>query len=114
MSNDRPEFRGHFPLTTRRSQSKKRKKLSKWRYPKGIDRCISESRGPKPSIGYGHKKSEKNKHPSGYYEVYVVSRKDIENIKEKNVAIRFSGKLGKKKKDELIKFANEKNIKILN
>ena len=59
MSKDTPNFRGHFGLTTRRR--KKRRDVQTWRKPRGIDRSLSSVRGPMPSIGYGHDRSEERR-----------------------------------------------------
>lgn len=112
MSNDTPNFRAHYGLTTRRK--KKRRDVQSWRFPNGIDRSLSEKRGPMPKIGYGHKKEDKFKHPSNFKEVLVTSKTDLLNIMETDVAVRFSKTLGLKKKIELTKIANEKNLKVLN
>ena len=114
MSVDTPNFRGHYPLTTRRR--KKRRDVQKWRKPRGIDSSIAEKRGPRPKIGYGHNNEDKHKHPCGLREVLVKSKTDLLKASEQKekVAIRFSGTIGNKKKLELIKIAKEKNLKILN
>lgn len=112
MSKDTPNFRGHFPLTTRRR--KKRRDVEKWRRPRGIDSSIAKPRGLIPKIGYGHKNEDKFKHPSNLKEVLVCSKTDFDNISEELVAIRFSSTLGKKKREEIRKLAQEKNIKVLN
>ncbi len=112
MSVDTPNFRGHFPLTTRRK--KKRRDVKKWRKPQGIDRSIAEKRGPRPKIGYGHKNEDKNKHPCGLKEVLVRSETDLLKITNNDVAVRFSRTLGKRKKEKLVEIANAKNLKILN
>ena len=116
MSNDTPNFRGHFPLNTRKRKT--RRDVKTWRKPRGIDRSISEKRGPRPKIGYGHKKDSKGKHPCGLREVLITSKTDLEktiNLESKEkFAIRFSSKLGKRKKEILVKIAKENNFKILN
>ncbi|MDD3178631.1 MAG: eL32 family ribosomal protein [Candidatus ainarchaeum sp.] len=113
MSKDTPNFRGHFPLTTRRR--KKRRDVTKWRRPRGIDSTLATPRGPIPKVGYGHKNEDKYKHPSNLKEVLVCSMTDFDNIfLEEPVAIRFSSTLGKKKKEDIRKLAMEKNIKVLN
>jgi large subunit ribosomal protein L32e len=112
MSNDTPDFRGHFGLTTRRR--KNRRDVSKWRFPRGIDRSLSQKRGPMPKIGYGHKKEDRHKHPSNFIEVLVSSKTNLLNLEDGSVAIRFSKRLGEKKKIELTNLANEKKLKILN
>ena len=113
MSKDTPNFRGHFPLTTRRRR--KRRDMDKWRRPRGIDSSIAKPRGLIPKIGYGHKNEDKFKHPCSLKEVLVCSKTDFDNISlEESVVIRFSATLGKKKREDLKKLAQEKNIKVLN
>ncbi|MFA5746341.1 MAG: eL32 family ribosomal protein [archaeon] len=112
MSNDTPNFRGHFPITLRRT--KHNRKVQKWRYPRGIDRHMSKKKGPQPKIGYGHDNEDKFKHPCGLKEVLVRSQTDLLKLTTNDVAIRFSGTLGQKKKLELTKLAKEKKFKIIN
>ncbi len=112
MSNYTPNFRAHYGLTTRRK--KKRRDVQAWRFPRGIDRSLSSVRGPMPKIGYGHKKDKKGMHPSSLKEVLVSSKTDLLNIAEEKVAVRFSKRLGEKKKIELTALAKEKKLKVLN
>ena len=112
MSKDTPTFRGHYGLTTRRRKS--RRDVQAWRYPRGIDRSLSEKRGPMPSIGYGHPKEDRFKHPCNLREILVASKTDLLAIEDEKVAVRFSARLGAKKKLELTKLAKEKKFKVLN
>lgn len=112
MNEKVPKFRAHLGLNNRKR--KKSRKVQSWRYPRGIDRSLSSKRGPMPKIGYGSKKSEKQKHPCNLKEVLVCSKTDLLNIQDQEVAVRFSKRLGSKKKLELTALANEKNLKILN
>jgi len=112
MSNDRPNFRGHYSLTNKRHV--RRRDLQTWRFPRGIDRSLSSSRGPMPRVGFSHPTAERGMHPSKMFEVLVSSKTDLLNIAEEKIAIRFSGKLGEKKKIALTKIAKEKGLKVLN
>ncbi len=112
MSNDRPNFRGHFPLTLRRT--KRNRKVQKWRYPQGIDRHMSVKKGPQPKIGYGHKSDAKGLHPSGTKEVLISSKTELLRLEDKGLAVRFSGAIGEKKRQELRSIAKEKGLKIIN
>jgi len=112
MSNDTPNFRGHFPLNGR--LKKRNRKVQKWRYPRGIDRHMSVKKGPQPKIGYGHKNTEKDKHPCGLMECNIRTKTDINKLNPKDFAIRFNGTLGQKKKIELKAYAKEKGFKTLN
>jgi ribosomal protein L32E len=112
MSNDTPNFRGHFPITLRRT--KHNRKVQKWRYPRGIDRHMSEKKGPQPKIGYGHKSELKDAHPCGLKECLIRSKTDLLKLETKDVVIRFSATLGEKKKLELKALAKEKGYKVIN
>ena len=86
-----------------------------WRRPKGsFNKKRLEKKGKLPKIGYGSKKSEKFLHPSGKMEVLVENVKNLENIDNKKECIRIRSSVGKKKRAEIIKKAEEMKIKILN
>ena len=96
--------------------SLKRVKLS-WRKPMGIDNKLrrrEKSKGRFVSIGYGTKKEERGVHPCGLREVYVQNIKDLETIDAKTQAARLDSTLGKRKKTDLLKKADELKIKVLN
>jgi len=93
---------------------KNRKKLQKWRKASGRDNKIREKRFgyPKsPAVGY--------KRPKKYFgqilgktPINVYNLKDLNNVKKENVVI--IGKVGARKKLEIIKKANELKLKIGN
>ncbi|PKP59365.1 MAG: 50S ribosomal protein L32e [Candidatus Altiarchaeales archaeon HGW-Altiarchaeales-1] len=88
-----------------------------WRKPRGIDSKLKvEKRGQGHLVKIGYKKPESIRgiHPSGYWTVNIANTKELENInKETHAAIIFS-QVGRKKRNEIIKRANELNIVILN
>lgn len=86
-----------------------RKKKQKWKKPKGRDNKMREKRRGYPktvNIGYGNSKKQVEKMK------IIRSIKDLENMAQKSVVI--IGDIGKKKKLEMIKKAQEKNIVIKN
>jgi large subunit ribosomal protein L32e len=88
-----------------------------WRKARGIDsktRKKMKSGVKSPSIGYRSPKSIRHLHPSGFIEAYVITPNDLEGLNPKIHAIRISGKLGAKKRLQLIELINEKGFKILN
>ncbi|PIO07461.1 50S ribosomal protein L32e [Candidatus Pacearchaeota archaeon CG10_big_fil_rev_8_21_14_0_10_35_219] len=93
---------------------KKRKKLQKWRGAKGRDNKIREKRKgyPKaPVIGY--KKSSKNQGKiKGLIPVHVSNVKDLEKVGKKNIII--VGKIGARKKMELLKKIDERKLEMYN
>ena len=82
---------------------KNRKKLQKWRKPKGRDNKMRERRHgyPKsPSMGYKKPKKEISK-IKGKYPKLVYNLKDLDKARKDNIII--IGKVGVKKRLEIIK-----------
>jgi len=93
---------------------KNRKKLQKWRKPKGRDNKMRERRfgyPASPSVGYKKQKKESGK--IGGMETCLVY-----NLKDLDIANKFSiiivGKVGAKKKIEILKRISEKKLNVLN
>lgn len=106
-----PTFRGHFGKRSIRRKSKE--KWNKWRFPRGIDMNHDQSEGFMPRVGYRTKKEIRGYHPSGYKEMRVKSIKELEAI-PKEVAVRISSGIGKKKKLMIVDKAIELGLKVLN
>jgi large subunit ribosomal protein L32e len=88
----------------------------KWRKPRGSTsklRRKEKSHGHSPSIGYGAPKNLRFLHPSGFREVLVHNVVELENL-DKQTAARISTSVGKKKRMEILKKAEELKIKVLN
>ncbi len=107
-----PVFRGRFGKKQFRRKSIA--KWNKWRKPHGIDidRCLAHGRRPK--IGYRSDVQLRDIHPSGFKEVLVCNLKDLDKVDIKTQAARISRTIGKRKRNEMIKKANEKAIWVLN
>jgi len=89
----------------------------KWRKPKGQGsklRRHRKGRGFLPNPGYGSPLASKFLHPSGYREVLVSNMNDLEGINIANECVRISSTVGKKKRYDIQKKAEEMKIKILN
>ncbi|HUW43502.1 MAG TPA: eL32 family ribosomal protein [Bacillota bacterium] len=88
---------------------KSKKKKQVWRKPKGRDNKMREKRKGCPasvSVGYKKKNSERSK-------IRIIRNlKDLEKTKKNEILV--IGKLGKKKKIEIVKKAKEKNIALQN
>jgi len=98
------------------SQAYKRIKEA-WRRPKGLHSKLRKrikSKGKIPSPGYGAPKNLKYLHPSGFKEVLVHNVKELERIDTKKEAARIAHTVGKKKRKEILKKAEELKIKVLN
>lgn len=93
---------------------KRRKKLQKWKRPKGRDSKMRLKRKSRPatvSVGYKNAKKESGK-IKGLSPVLVHNLKELDKAGKNSIII--IAKIGAKKKMELIKSAEEKKIKILN
>ncbi len=98
------------------SQAYKRIKEA-WRRPKGLHSKLRKrikSKGKIPSPGYGAPKNLKYLHPSGFKEILVHNVKELERIDPKKEAARIAHTVGKKKRKEILKKAEELKIKVLN
>jgi len=107
-------FRGRFGSRSIRKVSNK--KWQKWRKPRGLDIYFKKEDGLVPGTGYRTPKKIRGVHPSGYRESLVKNMQDllaVEKEKER-VAARISAKIGKRKKDEMLKKADELKIVVLN
>ncbi len=81
----------------------RRRKKQIWRRPKGRDNKMRESRkGRPPLVSIGYKKKKKKN------VIMVYNLQDLENAKKYDTAIL--GKVGKKKKNEILKKASEMKL----
>lgn len=93
---------------------KRRKKKQKWRRPTGRDNKMREKRRGYPavvSIGYKKEKILRGK-IQGKKPIVVMNLKELEKL-NKNEAI-IIGKVGKKKRKEILKKAEERKISVYN
>jgi large subunit ribosomal protein L32e len=111
----KPLFRGRFGKRNW-IRSIHKEKWQKWRKPRGIDSIHRKEDGAVPKIGYGTNKNLRFRHPSGYFETIVRNVNDLEKIAAQNqvMAARIARTVGKRKRIEIIKKANELKIKVLN
>lgn len=109
---DHPVFRGRFGKKQFRRKSIA--KWNKWRKPHGIDIDKSLAHGFRPKIGYRSSANLRDIHPSGYKEIIVCNVNDLTKINNKTHAARISRTVGKRKRNEIIKKANESAIWVLN
>ena len=83
--------------------------------PRGADFKLKKEDGKAPSTGYRTSKALRYLHPSGYREVLIHNAKELEMLAGRaNVAARIASTVGRKKRGEIIKKADEIGIKILN
>lgn len=93
---------------------RRRKKKQKWRRPRGRHSKVREKRKgypQQPSIGWRSPKEIRGL-IKGLKPKVVFNVQDLNNLKENEIAI--IGKVGKKRKIEIVKEALKRNIKLLN
>lgn len=89
---------------------------SPWRKPQGINskvRAKLKGKLPMPTVGYGAPKKLRYLHPSGAREVMVHNMRELEKVGEKE-AVRIASSVGKKKRNKILKKAEEMKLKVLN
>lgn len=110
MKKKRPDFK--------RVESWRYKRVKgSWRKARGIDsqtRKKTKSGVKSPNVGYRTPKEIRGLHPSGYEEVRVITKKDLEGLDPKKHALKISGRLGARKRIPLIDYAQNRGFKILN
>ncbi len=93
---------------------KKRKKLQKWRAPKGRDNKMRLKTAGRPrtvEIGYRNNKQDRGK-LKGKTPVIVHNIQELENIKQNEIAVL--AKVGRKNKIKIVEKAKQKNIHLAN
>ncbi len=88
-----------------------------WRKPHGINskvRAKFAGKLPMPNIGYGADKETRFLHPSGFREVMIDNADNLKNIDVQKEAARISSSVGKRKRTDILKKAEEMKIKVLN
>jgi len=93
-----------------------RKKLQKWRRPKGRDNKIREKRFGYPKlVSVGYKSPvEKSGKIQDRYPLLIYNINDLDRVGKTDNTIIIIGKVGAKKKLEIIKKAVDMNLKIFN
>ncbi len=88
-----------------------------WRRPRGKDskqKRKMASRGHRVEIGYRQDKRIRGLHPSGFREAMVFNVNGLSGLDSKTQAVRIGSSVGKKKRKEIIKKAEEMKLKVLN
>ena len=89
----------------------------KWKKPRGLQSKIRlHIRGYRKEVskGYCSPKQVRGLHPTGLKPIWVATKNQLQDINKEEQGIIIKKTVGKKKKIELIKIANEKGIVILN
>jgi len=105
------------PRFMRQELPKLKRLKDKWRRPRGIDSKKREGKrgkGKLPKIGYKKPAIVRGIHPSGFYPVLVHNVEELTLINPEEEAAIIARAIGRRKRNEIIRSANELNITILN
>ena len=111
------KLRKKKPRFMRQELPKLKRLKDKWRRPRGIDSKKQEGKrgkGKLPKIGYKKPASVREIHPSGFYPVLVHNVKELTLINPEEEAAIIARSIGRRKRNEIIRSANELKITILN
>lgn len=89
----------------------------KWRAPIGKRNKLRKhikNKGFLPKSGYGSPLAVKGFHPSGLMETRVFNENELQGINPKTECARIASGVGKKKRIEIIKKAEQMKIRVLN
>ena len=110
MKMKRPEFR--------RQEWHRYKRLgTSWRRPRGLHSSMRKQLKGRPAIvkiGYRSPAAVRGLHPSGLEDVLVHNVKELEKLDPKTQGARIASTVGKRKRIEIVKRAQELGIRILN
>lgn len=88
----------------------------RWRLPRGRHSGVRQYHKGKPAMptsGYGSDKKIRGLHSSGLYPVVVYTKNDLLKLEEKQGGV-IASSIGKRKKLELLKLAEEKKLLLIN
>ena len=113
----RDEVRQNRPKFLRQESWRYIRVRKPWRKPKGTDSRMRLRKKGWPSlvkIGYGGPAKARGLHPSGFNDILVFTKKELEILNPETDAVRLSAGLGARKRREIVDRANELGLKILN
>ncbi len=88
-----------------------------WRRPDGITSKMRKNLKYRPSkvrVGFRSPRMVRGLHPSGFEEIIVHTTAELQHIDPKKQAIRIGGTVGTRKRLEIAKEAEKRDIRILN
>jgi large subunit ribosomal protein L32e len=108
----------HRPDFYRQEYGRFKRLRTTWRKPRGIHsktRMNMRYRRPMVNKGYAGPNLTKGYHPSGFQEVYVCNVADLTKVSDADrQAARISHGVGQRKREQIIKKADELGIRVLN
>lgn len=104
--------------TFRRQEGWKHLRLKDaWRAPTGRHSKLGQkerSRGRHPSVGFSSPRLVRGLNPKGFEEIRVFSPRDIAKLDAQKQVALIAGSVGAKKRMEILKKAEERNIRVMN
>lgn len=113
----RDEIRQNRPKFLRQESWRYIRVGNSWRKPKGTDSRMRLRKKGWPNlvkIGYGGPVKARGLHPSGFNDILVFTKEELEKLNPETDAVRLSSGLGARKRREIVDRANELGLKILN
>ena len=110
ISHKRPKFK-------RQNWFRYKRLGDKWRRPRGIHskmRRHFKYRIPVVQSGFRGPANVRGLHPSGFEEVRINTTKEVDNVDPKTQAIRIARTVGDKKREVIVKKADELGIRVFN
>ena len=110
MSNRRPAFK-------RQNWFRYKRLGDNWPRPRGIHSKMRRHFKYRITVvqpGFRGPASVRGLHPSGFEEVMIHNPKEVDNVDPKTQAIRISSKVGDKKREIIVKKADDLKIRIFN
>jgi len=113
----RKELKQRTPTFLREEWFRYKRVPKNWRRPDGITSKMRINLKYRPSVvrvGFRGPKKVRGLHPSGFEEIMVYTVNDLKQIDPKSQAARIGGTVGTRKRLEIIKKADERDIRVLN
>lgn len=113
----RTELAKHRPKFIRQESWRYARIHPEWRKPKGVDNKVRrQDKGwpPLVRIGYRGPVASRGIHPSGHLEVLVHRVLDLDRLVPGRDVARIGGTVGAKKREQILKRANELGLRVLN
>jgi large subunit ribosomal protein L32e len=114
----RKDISDHRPDFYRQEYGRFKRLRTSWRKPRGIHsktRMNMRYRRPMVNKGYAGPNLTKGYHPSGFQEVYVCNVADLARVSDADrQAARISHGVGQRKREQIVKKADELGIRVLN
>lgn len=105
------------PRFNRQDHHKKKRLPSSWRRPRGThskQRKGVKGKGATVEAGYRSPAAVRDRHPSGFEEVYVHRPADLEGLDPDREAVRIAAGVGARKRERIEDRAEEAGLRVLN